>query len=93
MSSMQDMMRKLLGIGGMPCSDVHKLLFDYVQGNLDPEAARQLTEHLGDCPDCLQFVETYRKTIGACRLHCRKKLEIPAPLEAKLKAFIAKNCR
>ena len=93
MSSMQDMMRKLLGIGGMPCSDVQKLLFDYVQGNLDEESTRLLKEHLGDCPDCLDFVESYRKTIGACRMHCQKKVEIPAALEQKLKDFIAKNCK
>jgi anti-sigma factor RsiW len=91
MSSIQDLMRKFLGIGGLHCRDCHKLLFDYAQGNLDAETAKKLEEHLGDCPPCLEYVETYRKTITACKNHCQKTAEMPPELKRKLQDFIAKN--
>ena len=91
MSSIQDLLRKYLGIGGMHCRECHQLLFDYAQGNLEPEIARKLETHLSDCPPCLDYVESYRKTITACRACCKKPPEMPAELTNKLRNFIAKN--
>ncbi len=92
MSSIQDLMRKYLGIGGMHCRECHKLLFDYVQGNLNEDTAAKLKQHLGDCPPCLEYVETYRQTVSACRKHCRKAApEMPPELKKKLQDFITKN--
>ncbi len=74
------------------CQNVHKLLFDYVQGNLPPEKQQKLTDHLRDCPMCMQYVESYRKTISLTReCCCRPKGEMPAELADKLKDFIRKE--
>ena len=48
MSSIQDLMRKFLGIGGLHCRECHKLLFDYAQGNLDADEAALLERILYD---------------------------------------------
>lgn len=90
---MDDLLRKYLGVGGIPCAEVHKLLFDYAQGSLDPDLSHKLEEHIGDCSDCLDFVDTYRKTIRACHEHCRPRVEIPPQLAAKLREFIARELR
>ena len=74
------------------CRDVHKLLFDYAQGTLDPELKKRMDEHLKDCPPCLKYVQSYRETIKATHRCCAREVEIPAELRAKLEDFIKKNC-
>ena len=73
------------------CRNVHKLLFDYVQGNLPPEKHQKLAEHLRDCPMCLEYVDTYKLTIEACHKCCRPKAEIPPELAEKLQDFIRRE--
>ena len=89
--SMEDMLRKYLGIGGIHCMDVHQLLFEYVQGHLDSEMSAKLEQHLGDCESCGEFVKTYRRTIGACREQRKASPEIPPNVQKKLQDFIATN--
>lgn len=76
---------------GCPCSEVHKLLFDYAQGNLDAEKAKRLEKHISDCPPCLEFVESYKKTVTACREHGKATTELPPELKKKLCDFIEKE--
>jgi anti-sigma factor RsiW len=73
------------------CMRTHRLLFDYVQGNLDKHTTHKLDAHLGDCPECLQFVRTYRQTIAAAKNHYPGEVEIPPALKEKLEQFIAKE--
>lgn len=71
------------------CLRVHRLLFDYVQGNLDPARHQKLTDHLRDCAICLKYVETYRKTIALTRECVQPAAPMPAELETRLRDFIA----
>ena len=92
MSSIAKFLGKLHSIFECPCGRVHQLLFDYTQGNLDAETASKLEKHIGDCPPCLEYVETYRKTIGACREHCKTPAtDMPPELKRKLQDFLANN--
>jgi anti-sigma factor RsiW len=70
------------------CRDIHRLLFAYAQGGLDPEVKRRLDEHLAGCPPCLDFVQTYHQTITATRCHCRCHHEMPPELRRRLEEFI-----
>jgi len=73
------------------CVTVHRLLFDYVQGNLDSQTSDKLTKHLGDCPSCQEFVSSYRKTISLTRSCCAPPArEIPPELKKRLEEFIEK---
>lgn len=38
------------------CKEVIDVMPDYLNGQLDPDAARDLDQHLADCPRCLDFV-------------------------------------
>ena len=73
------------------CKDVHRLLYDYVEGQLDLSTNQRLTNHLGDCPLCQEYVASYRQTIQLTKQCCRHKVAIPAELEGKLKEFIARE--
>lgn len=70
----------------LECRDIGKLLYDYVDGSLEPALRRELEQHLADCPGCLAFINTYRQTIKLS-----KELppgEIPPELKLKLRSFI-----
>lgn len=50
----------------MTCRELSEFLADYVAGDLAAEVSADFAGHLGQCPDCHQFVEQYRATILLC---------------------------
>jgi anti-sigma factor RsiW len=40
----------------MSCKELVDLMADYLEGQLEPDAARDLDQHLADCPRCLDFL-------------------------------------
>lgn len=70
------------------CCDIERLLFEYVQGTLDPDLKRRLDDHFRDCPPCIEFLRTYRQTIDLTKKFCCNKVEIPSDVRTKLKEFI-----
>ena len=70
------------------CSDVERLLFEYVQGTVTPDVKRRLDDHFRDCPPCIDFLRTYRQTIDATRRFCCNQVEIPPEVRTKLREFI-----
>jgi anti-sigma factor RsiW len=51
----------------MTCRELVELLCDFIDGELTAEQRRHIEEHLGDCPPCVIYVETYRLTITMSR--------------------------
>jgi anti-sigma factor RsiW len=45
------------------CQEVVDLLSDYVDGECAPGVAPLIDEHLSDCPNCVAFVNTLRKSM------------------------------
>ncbi len=72
------------------CKECLDLLFDYLEGNLDDETSSSLDEHLQDCPPCINFLRTYKKTTVICRESLGKN-DIPDVVQMKLKEFLDKN--
>ncbi len=58
----------------MTCKEVIRKLSEYLDRELDPVLAEQLTRHLEHCEDCGLVVDTTRKTI---EMYCNSE---PAPL-------------
>jgi len=70
----------------MSCKELVDLMADYLEGQLDPDAARDLDRHLADCPPCLNFLKTYRATTHLIReVACA---EIPPELGERLERFL-----
>ena len=85
------MMLRMLA-GGYGCNDTARLLYAFVEGELDPQRRRKLEAHLADCPECLEFVRTYRETIAMTHQHdVPAKLEMPPRLVEKLLQFIEES--
>ncbi len=72
----------------MTCRELAELLMDFIAGELAPEQADGLQKHLGDCPPCVAFVETYRATVVLARQLPSRPL--PAHLETRLRDIVAR---
>jgi anti-sigma factor RsiW len=76
-------------LGGYGCGHTARLLYAFVEGELDPRCRQKLEAHLADCPECLEFVRTYRETIAMTHRHDASfELEMPRRLREKLFQFI-----
>ncbi len=55
------------------CKDATSLLLEFMSGELDPETTLEFEKHLEVCPDCVAFLNTYRKTVELTRSFLQKK--------------------
>ena len=69
------------------CKECIDLLYDYREGSLDPKIAASLEDHFKDCPPCIAFLNTYKKTTDVCR-ETLGKIEIPEIVQVKLRDFV-----
>jgi predicted anti-sigma-YlaC factor YlaD len=53
------------------CQAAVSLIGEYLSGSSDPMTRSSLDTHLGNCPDCSAFLETYKKTIQATRVYLK----------------------
>lgn len=70
----------------MNCQQILDLLVDYLDGELDPAMAGQLETHLKQCPECVEFIDTYCQTSTICRQAL--SVDMPAPHKASLFQFL-----
>ena len=90
-SKFRTVLDRIAHLGGYGCSDTERLLFEFVEGDLDADTKRKLEIHISDCPPCLEYLETYERTIEVTHQHGLPPVEIPAELQAKLQLFIQQN--
>lgn len=55
------------------CKDATSLLLEFMSGELDRETTLGFEKHLEVCPDCVAFLNTYRKTVELTRSFLQKK--------------------
>ena len=58
------------------CKECIDLLYDDLEGSLDSKIATSLEDHFQDCPPCIVFLNTYKKTTAVCR-ETLGEIEIP----------------
>ncbi|MGQ0794533.1 MAG: anti-sigma factor family protein [Deltaproteobacteria bacterium] len=47
------------------CTKATSLIANFLTGELDSDTSRAFREYLDICPDCVAFLNTYKKTIEA----------------------------
>lgn len=47
----------------MTCKELIEFIELYVAGDLPPESLLLFDQHLERCPDCVDYLDSYRKTI------------------------------
>ncbi len=71
------------------CKEVFGALSEYLDRELTADSCAEIEKHLSDCPPCIEFLNSLKKTIGLCK-DCTPK-EPPPPLrpEAREKMLAA----
>jgi hypothetical protein len=70
----------------MTCRDVIALLGELLEQTLPEAVGAELQAHLGDCPPCVAYLNTYRETR---RLVGRAgRVEMPVELKERLRQFL-----
>ena len=60
----------------LTCRELIDFLADYLDGGLAPEVRAGLEIHLSVCPGCVDYLESYRKTIRLAKQACEPDAEL-----------------
>lgn len=60
------------------CREIFASVSEYLDGELPPDTCRELESHLDECPSCVEFVQSLRRTVDLCRPYAPS--ELPPPL-------------
>jgi anti-sigma factor RsiW len=72
-------------IAGLSCGEVLALLSDYLDGDLDAAAGRQVEDHLRGCEGCARFGGEFKGTVQALRAHLARAPAVPAGVLDRLR--------
>lgn len=70
----------------LTCKGVIDLLLEYMEGTLTPEVATELEQHVAECPACVAYLNTYRKTQELTGQVTR--VPMPEEMKARLREFL-----
>jgi anti-sigma factor RsiW len=70
------------------CQEVIDFLMAYIDGELPPEQRAAFDAHLAACPSCVNYLESYKRTIRLARAIGPSE-EPPAVPESIVKAALA----
>ena len=73
------------------CREVFEMLSEYLDGELPADTCEQIEHHIADCPPCIEFVESLRKSVSIYRSYTPS--ENPPPLNAEAKQRLAEAYR
>lgn len=73
------------------CKQIAALLVDYLNGRLDPTVQRQFKKHLSICPDCVGFINTYKKTVKSTA--ALRSDQLPPKVRDNLLSFLRDKLR
>lgn len=71
------------------CKEVVKLLSDYIEGECSPEVETLIDAHLADCPDCIAFVNTFRKSMAMTK--ALNYSDIPDDVRVRLRRVLGRQ--
>lgn len=76
-------------VAGLRCRDVLVHLSDFMDGELSPELAEQITAHLAECDWCERFGDRMGAVVG--RLRGALAEDVPADVVARLRNRIRRD--
>ncbi len=76
-----------LKIMAVLCKDIVDNIVGYIDRELDLETMRLLESHIGDCPECRVFLETYKKMLYITG-KLRERSSVSPEVRERLKSFL-----
>jgi Putative zinc-finger len=73
------------------CKEITALILGYVNEQLRPRVKRNFQRHLRSCPDCVNFLNTYKKTATLTR--SIRPEEIPIRVRNSILDFLREQIR
>jgi hypothetical protein len=73
------------------CKEITDLIFGYLDNTLSPAVKRDFTRHLRTCPDCVNFLNTCKKTAAVTRSISPE--EIPPRIRENILDFLRARVR
>ena len=58
------------------CSHVFALLSEYLDQELEPASCAELEQHLSGCPECVEFIQSLKRSMQLCQQLGKR---MPAP--------------
>ncbi len=68
----------------LTCREFADFLMAYLDGELPADEHAEFQRHMGMCPPCVDYVETYRETVRLGRLCCDPEGPVPADAPERL---------
>ncbi len=72
------------------CREILALLSHYFDSKLPPEACPEVEAHLSECPACIEFAQSLRRTVELCRQH--RPTELPEPIGRQARQQLMEAC-
>jgi anti-sigma factor RsiW len=70
----------------LACDELVVIVTDYLEGAMSPGERARFDAHLDDCPDCVVYVDQFRRTLEA--IGTLREDDVPAPArDVLLSAF------
>ena len=76
---------------GKTCRQMTDLVLGYLTGKLSPSVKREFEQHLALCPDCVNFLNTYKKTVAVTK--SVQQSDLPARVRDNILSFLRKRMR
>jgi len=73
------------------CKELTELISDYVTDQLEPSLKREFEQHLSICPDCVNFLNSYKKTVALTV--ALEPTTLPAKVRNNVLDFLRKKMR
>jgi predicted anti-sigma-YlaC factor YlaD len=73
------------------CKEVFAMLSEYLDLELPAIDCERIREHLAECPPCVEFIDSLRKSVELC--HKYDPGVRPAPLTGEARAELEKTWR
>lgn len=72
----------------MTCQEMIDFLLDYVEGQLPENQTQAIDQHLALCPECVDYLKSYRSTIQVTQLLCHDQSGPPEAIPEDLVSAI-----
>ena len=84
-------MKAIKQLTNKTCKEMSDLIFGYLDNTLSRSVMRDFRRHLRVCPDCVNFLNTYKKTVTTSR--SLRPEDMPAIVRQNILGFLRKRIR